>query len=308
MSTSSRLISFSLLLLAIFFTSACTKKETPSAARQVRVSATRAYEQYFGPAPTIDKGTCFAFVIYFPSAKDPGKVIPFPFFTFDEGSIKKVAVERLIGGMEVGRYKGEFLQPFPLGTRLIGISENNGMVTVNFSKEILNGRADAKGEKALLDALALTVSQFKEVKGVRVQVDGRERGAIDGREVADFLGHGGLKRQPLPIDEAAAREPGVPVLLSVTALRDKGAKNVEDVSTYFDRPVNISEFQMFDGKGKALEGEVFHSVFDMAAVLKPKEPGIFKEGMAIRVRWKVVDKMGRRGEGEREIPLEVKEH
>ena len=61
--------------------------------------ATAAYEKYFGAAPSVDKGTAYAFVIYFPSSKEPGKVVPFPFFTFDEGSIKKVAVERLLGGL-----------------------------------------------------------------------------------------------------------------------------------------------------------------------------------------------------------------
>ena len=54
-----------------------------------KVSATGAYEKYFGPAPTVDKGTAYAFVIYFPSSKEPGKVVPFQFFTFDEQGIKK---------------------------------------------------------------------------------------------------------------------------------------------------------------------------------------------------------------------------
>ena len=54
------------------------------------------------------------------------------------------------------------------------------------------------------------------------------------------------------------------------------------------------------------------AVRQRAAELLGERPSLmdqsFKEGMAIRVRWKVVDKTGRRGEGEREIPLEVKEH
>jgi predicted DNA-binding antitoxin AbrB/MazE fold protein len=46
----------------------------------------------------------------------------------------------------------------------------------------------------------------------------------------------------------------------------------------------------------------------MAAVLKPKEPAQFKEGMPIKVRWKVVDKLGRQAEGDNVWFLEVKEH
>ena len=46
----------------------------------------------------------------------------------------------------------------------------------------------------------------------------------------------------------------------------------------------------------------------MAAVLKPKEPAQFKERMPIKVRWKVVDKLGRQAEGDNVRFLEVKAH
>src|SRR6266568_2166458 len=135
MSKISRLILLFALLPLIFQIAACRKKEAPAPAQPVRVSATKAYEHYFGPAPTSDKGTCYAFVIYFPSSKEPGKVVPFPFFTFDEASIKKVAVERLLGGMDIGSYKGEFI-PFPSGAHLMAINDDRGTVTLNFSKEL----------------------------------------------------------------------------------------------------------------------------------------------------------------------------
>jgi hypothetical protein len=65
---------------------------------------------------------------------------------------------------------------------------------------------------------------------------------------------------------------------------------------------------MTDNEGKAFAGNTYHSVFDMAAVLKPKEPGVFKERMPIKVRWKVTDKMGRHAEGDNVWLLEIKEH
>ena len=98
-----------------------------------------------------------------------------------------------------------------------------------------------------------------------------------------------------------------PRLLSVTAVEDKGAKAVEEVSAYFDRPVEIKELTMSDKEGP-FEGEVFHSVFDMAAVLKPKDPSVFKAGMPVKVRWKVMDKLGLGGEGDNVWLLELKEH
>jgi germination protein M len=300
MSTLPRLMLLSALLLFVFPVSSCKKQGEPSRQKQVRLSTTKAYEKYFGPAPTTDKGTCFAFVIYFPSAKSPGKVVPFPFFTFDEESIKKVAVERLLGGMDVGSYKGEFAQPFPVGTHLLGISQEKGSVTVNFSRELTSLGAKEACNESSLDALALTLAQFKGVQEVRLEVEGRGG-------VIRFPG-GCLIRQPLAIDESEVLPPGRPRLLEVAALKDKGEKTIEDVHVYFDRPVDVKDVHIFDKNGTPFAGEFYHSVFDMAAVLKPEDPSLFTTGMPVEVRWRVADKLGRNSEGETTLPLEIKEH
>ncbi len=300
MSTLPRLILLSALLMLIVPAASCTKKKEPSAGKQTRISATGAYGKYFGTAPTSDKGTCFAFVIYFPSAKSPGRVVPFPFFTFDEDSIKRVAVARLLSGMDVGSYKGEFLQPFPTDTHLLGVSEEKGTVTVNFSRELKNPGADTVCEAGSLDALALTLAQFPDVREVRIAVEGKE-GVI-------HLTPRCLIRQPLKIDESSIQSPGPPRVLEVAALKDKGAKNIEDVQIYFDRPVDLKDVDFYGENGKPFAGEIYHSVFDMAAVLKPEDPSLFTSGMQLNVRWKVADKLGREAEGENTMPLEIKEH
>lgn len=304
----SRLVLPCLTVMLLVALAACQNKEAQPTAKEVRISATAAYEKYFGPAPTTDKGTCYAFVIYFPSAKEAGKVVPFPFFTFDEGTIKKVALERLLSGMEVGSYKGEMYQPFASGTRVLGLNEQNGVVTVNFSKEVLASKADETVEKAVLNGIALTLSQFTGVREVRVQVEGKESGTIDAKEIGKFLGSGGLERQPIKGEETGVLNPSPPRLLSVTATKEKGAKDVAEVSAYFDRPVEIRELKMMDRDGKIFAGDVYHSVFDMAAVLKPRDSHLFKAGLPVKVRWKVVDKLGRMAAGNEEYSLEVKEH
>ncbi|MSN27393.1 MAG: sporulation protein [Geobacter sp.] len=250
------------------------------------VSATKAYEQLFGVAPSVDKGTAYAFVIYFPSAKTSGKVVPFPFFTFDEGSIQKVAVERLLAGMDTGSYQGEFV-PFPSGIRLLNINDQ-GSVVVDFNKEL-----GESSDKSVVYALALTLRQFKGVKDIRIQVDGKDSPSnallkeLDGNVV-------------LPLSS--------PRILALTAMRDKGVKDVEEVNLFFDRPVVVKEMKLFSKEGHQFEGEMYHSVFDMAAVFKPKTPGLFKERMPVRAQWKVIDKLGRSAEGDSIMLLEVKEH
>jgi len=262
------------------------KKEIP-VEKPGKVTATNAYEKYFGAAPWCGKGAVYAFAIYFPSSKEPGKVVPFPFFTFDEGSIKKVAVERLLGGMDTGSYQGEFIS-FPSGIRLIAINDDHGTLTVNFSKEL-----DKSAEAATVRALTLTLRQFKGVKDIRLQVEGKESP---------------LSALVKNVDDSAVLQPSPPRLLSVTAMRDKGAKDIEDVNAFFDRPVDVKELKLLSKDGQPFAGELFHSVLDMAAVLKPKEPSQFKELMPIKVRWKVIDKMGRRAEGDSIWLLEIKEH
>jgi germination protein M len=226
-------------------------------------------------------------VIYFPLSKTMGKVVPFPFFTFDEGSLRKVAVERLLGGMDTGSYRGEFIA-FPSGSRLIAISDDQGTVTVNLSKEL-----DASAEAATARALALTLRQFKGVKDIRLQVEGKESPLS-----------ASVKRD----DDSAIQQPSPPRLLSVTAMRDKGAKDIEDVNAFFDRPVDVKELKLLSKDEQPFAGDLYHSVFDMAAVLKPKDPSQFMERMPITVRWKVVDKLGRQAEGDTVWLLDVKVH
>ncbi len=249
--------------------------------------ATTAYQKYFGPAPSVDKGTAYAFVIYFPSRKEPGTVVPFPFFTFDEGSIKKVAIERLLGGMDTGSYQGEFSH-FPTGIRLIAINDDQGTVTVNFNMEL-----NTSVNNAEVRALALTLRQFKGVKDIRLQVEGRESQ---------------LSSQIKNVDDSAVQQLSPPRLLSVTAMKDKGVRDIEEVNAFFDRPVDVKELKLHSNDGQPYSGDLFHSVFDMAAVLKPKDPSQFEERTPIRVRWKVVDKLGRQAEGDSVWLLEVKLH
>src|SRR6185369_9317649 len=191
-----------LFIVAVISIVGCSKKETASHSLPAgKVVTTAAYEKYFGAAPSVDKGRAYAFVIYFPSLKEPGKVVPFPFFTFDEGSIKKVAVERLLGNMDIGSYQGEFI-PFPGGTRLMAINDDDGTITVNFSKEL-----DTTAEAGIAHALALTLRQFKGVRDIRLQVEGK----------ASKLS--GLAKNS---DDSDVLQLSPPRLLSVTAMRDKG--------------------------------------------------------------------------------------
>jgi germination protein M len=282
---------FSLLILAASL--GCSRKEAPAPAKTARVAATSAYQTYFGPPPTTDKGTCYAFVIYFPVAGEPGKVTPFPFFSFDEASLKKVALQRLIGGMDEKAYAGQFLQLFPKGSRLLALNEQNGTVSVDFSKELRPSAGEPQRGRALYHAIVLTLRQFSGVTGVRITSEGRDLFPAD---------------TTLSAETAAVAQPAAPKLLNLIAMKQSAADPVLEVDALFDRPVDIKEFKFLENDGTLLAGDIFHSMFDMAAVLKPKDPGKFSQGTRIRARYQIVDKMGRAAAGEGSFALEVRLH
>lgn len=276
-----------LLLLAIF---GCDR-ESAKSEQAGKMITTADFQKYFGVPPAAEKGTSYAFVIYFPSAKNPREVIPLPFFTFDEQSMKKIAIERLLGGMEVGSYRGEFL-PFTKGSRLLSISEAQGIVTANFSGKVFAAASD-NTDTSFPEATGLTLRQFKGVKGVNIQIDGKD----------DPSATRAANRKDVNVQQQLE-----PRLLTVTAMRDKGAKHVEEVNAFFDRPVDVKEVKFLSKDGRELGGDIYHSVFDMAAVLKPKNPAEFIENMPVKVQWKVVDKLGREAEGDDTWVLEIKQH
>lgn len=285
-----RVLVTAVLLLASL---GCSRREPPAPKAPAKVSATRAFESAFGPAPVTDKGTCFAFVIYFPSAKNPGKLTPFPFFSFDRASLKKVALERMMGGMDEKSYAGEFLRLFPAGSRLISLTEQGGVVTADYSAELAAVAADPARGGLLKQSVVLTLAQFPAVTGVRIRSAGQEL----------------FPQVSLPLaEEDLVAAPGPPRLLSVIAMQDSAAGPVKEVDALFDRPVDIKEFQFEAIDGSVIAGEVFHSMFDMAAVLKPKDPARLRGTASVRVRYRVVDKLGRPAAGEGALPLEVRLH
>jgi len=123
----------------------------------------------------------------------------------------------------------------------------------------------------------------------------------EGKELMPELA---LKEQPA----ASVAEPGEPRLLGVVAMKEAAADPVKEVDALFDRPVEIKEFQFRTDGGKVIPGDVFHSMFDMAAVLKPKDPDLLKNLTSLRVRYRVVDKLGRAATGDVSVALKVRLH
>lgn len=271
------------LVYGVFY----NKKEVPVEGPG-KVTVTAAFAELYGQPPQPDKGDAYAFLVYFPSSQEPGKVVGLPFFSFDRQSLKKVALQKLATGLDLRALTDVAASPFPSATRVIEASEAGGTLTVTMSAE-----AAASDEKSLV-ALEATAAQFPEVRKIVVK-------AGDKQIMEKTLTASAYKDKVI--------DPGQPRILSVTAMKDKGEKEVHEVDVFFDRPVSVTHLSLADKAGASLEGDIYHSVFDMAAVLKPaKKSAAFTAGLPVVVTWDVVDKKGRKSAGTKEFALEIKEH
>ncbi|MEW6547630.1 MAG: GerMN domain-containing protein [Bacillota bacterium] len=106
------------------------------------------------------------------------------------------AVEALVAG-PTARERDAGLGPvLPASTRVLGVEIERGVATANLSREVIT-RASEVGVSSTTEALALnalyfTLAQFRGVEKVRLLVEGKNRGPVDGRLVEDFWGHIGL--------------------------------------------------------------------------------------------------------------------
>jgi len=80
------------------------------------------------------------------------------------------------------------------------IVEKDGTAVVDFSKEILNFPEDSTEAKlAAFAAIVETLKQFDNIKRLKITVEGKEKGNIDGKSIEEFWGEITLKKQPIEI-------------------------------------------------------------------------------------------------------------
>lgn len=113
-------------------------------------------------------------------------------------AVARAALQELIRGpRQTGR--ATFI---PAGTQVRSVRIDNGLATVDFSREILNARVGAEGERLGIWQIVNTLTEFENIERVQFLVEGRDRGRIDGREISDWWGHIGLADQPFERDES----------------------------------------------------------------------------------------------------------
>ena len=285
------------VLFSAMLLSACPAEEKEKTSKtpawsQGNVRATGSYIEHFGEPPTVKEGTCYAQVGYYPLADAPGKLRPFPLFLFNPDKRLELVTEHLLHWGEGWDMGGVLLNPFPPGTQLVSVTREGDLVRVEISPEIK--WVEEPQRQAVINVLGLTLTQFEGVSRVMVIADGEL--LPDQAEKAFFP------------DVSVVAGPGEPLVLAVTGTWEEGSKDPEEVSIFFDRPITVEEVDLIDESGNPLQGEYYRSVFDMAVVLHPADPAAVTEGMPLKVAWKVSDRLGRKGAGEKTFKLKRLEH
>lgn len=128
------------------------------------------------------------FVLYFANA-NADKLVPVKRFIPRTEAPARAAVEALIAGPTA---KEQALPVMPKGTRLLDINLSQGNVLVNFSKEFReNHPGGSAGEMLTLYALANTLTEFPQIKTVRIWVEGKELQSYIHMDLRN-----GLRRRP----------------------------------------------------------------------------------------------------------------
>lgn len=104
----------------------------------------------------------------------------------------KSVLEELIKGPE----SDELSPTLPSNVKVNSVKISDSTATVDFSKEIITNFEEiphsSTTETLAIFSIVNTLTEFEEIKKVKITIEGMESGEIDGLYVEDFWGHVGI--------------------------------------------------------------------------------------------------------------------
>jgi len=108
----------------------------------------------------------------------------------------KFGPEEAIRQIFEARRGGNKLDPVMPDTKVIDVKVADGMAIVNFDRNVLDFEVPKVNQQLVIAAVVKTLEQFPEINQVKFQVEGLEKGKIDGRDIEKFWGDVMLQSQP----------------------------------------------------------------------------------------------------------------
>lgn len=263
----------------MLFTLGCQQEEIQQESSGI-VEATQAYEKSFGLPPQGKAGRAYAAVGYLPVKDKPDTFGPLPIFLFAEESQQEKVLSKLVSGDLVTSQNWIYYNPFPNDLEVTFNSKENGSLTIDLlTKEDWESNDLHAGAIAIIE----TSLQFNDVQSVKVLLNGV---AVPGTSESGFQMNRDLIIEVPP-----------PTLILMAGAWEKGEETPEEILVEFDRPVKVEEFKLYHIDGTEVQGEYYKSMFQMAVVIHPKSPNLFRESTSLRAEWSVVDELGRANSG-----------
>jgi len=104
----------------------------------------------------------------------------------------KNVVEELIKGPE----NDQLYRTIPSNVKVNSVKISDNTATVDFSKEIITNFEEiphsSTTEVLAIFSIVNTLTEFEEIKKIKITIEGKDSGQVDGLSIEDFWGHIGI--------------------------------------------------------------------------------------------------------------------
>jgi len=104
----------------------------------------------------------------------------------------KNVVEELVKGPE----SDQFFPTIPSNVKVNSVKISEGTATVDFSKEIITNFQEiphsTTTERLAIFSIVNTLTEFEEINKIKITIEGKDSGQVDGLYIEDFWGHVGI--------------------------------------------------------------------------------------------------------------------
>jgi germination protein M len=154
--------------------------------------------------------------------------------------VAQAALSELISGTPVTE---DAYRVLPDGTKILGIKIEDGLATVDFSKEVLYANVGSAGEALGIDSIVNTLTEFPTIRKVSFTVEGSAQNGMD------WWGHVGLYEQPFSRNLNMVREPAIWVIYPAAGDKLASGFKLTGSAMVFEATVN---YRLKDAAGNIL--------------------------------------------------------
>ena len=113
-----------------------------------------------------------------------------------EISVSKELYKNVVEELIKGPQSDQLYRTIPSNVKVNSVKISEGTATVDFSKEIITNFQEiphsSTTEILAIFSIVNTLTEFEEIKKVKITIEGKDSGQVDGLYIEDFWGHVGI--------------------------------------------------------------------------------------------------------------------